>query len=252
MQQYTTVVIDDEPFALDDTWNMLHDIPSVQPAGRFSDIPSAYDFLRREGSVDLILCDIEMPGIHGLAGPGLLNRFCRWFVYITGHDHYARQAFETFPDGCLFKPLEANALLPLLTKFSKTPPAPPAADGTPYIQASHFMVFNEKESRYEKVSLDDITYLQAAGDFVAIHAPDLVGLPRLTLTKAMQALQPSGRFIRISQSYIVAVEAITGIDKKKQMVYVGDKSFRVTEMGKAMFKAYLNQVQLTSPKQRGR
>lgn len=247
MKQFTAIAIDDEPHVLNDTWQILLRIPNVKPLQKFTNIPDALAYLQEIGWVDMVFCDIQLPRLYGLKGRHLFSPFCELFVFITGYDAYAKPAFQVYPDGCLFKPIDEEDVLPLLNKLAARRAKPSTGTmGHPYINAKNLMVYNDSEKDWRAVPIAEINRLSVSGDFVQIFAPELVGLPKMTLTEAEEMLRPTGAFIRISQSHMVAYDAIerTG----NSVVYVGGEAFNVTKMGKVAFDEYFAHFSLSSRK----
>ncbi|MGN6510989.1 MAG: LytR/AlgR family response regulator transcription factor, partial [Chitinophaga sp.] len=76
------------------------------------------------------------------------------------------------------------------------------------------------KSGYEqlKVQLDDVLYIESAGNYVNFVLQDKKLLSRLSMHEAM-ALVPSSRFTRVHRSYIVANGKVDRIDRT--CVYIG-------------------------------
>jgi len=79
------LLVDDEP-------GVLHALKMLLGAVGFSvtdfSVPTqAVEFLEGGGSCDLILCDLKMPGMNGLAVLGEIQKICpeRPFVLMSGH-----------------------------------------------------------------------------------------------------------------------------------------------------------------------
>ena len=60
--------------------------------------------------------------------------------------------------------------------------------------------------------------------------------------KAMEEMLPSGRFMRVHRSYIVALDKIRSVDRNN-CVYIGKEIIHVTDAYKEAFNAYLKAAQ---------
>ena len=88
-----------------------------------------------------------------------------------------------------------------------------------------------------------ILYVTGLKDYVMIY---LEGGARPLIThvtmKAMEEMLPSGRFMRVHRSYIVALDKIRSVDRNN-CVYIGKEIIHVTDAYKEAFNAYLKAAQ---------
>ncbi len=106
-----TILVDDEPPALDELTYLLSEFEYVQIVGSASSGQKAVRIIR-EMTPDLVFLDIQMPGKNGfkvladivdMAHPPLV-------VFATAYDNYAIQAFEENAVDYLLKPISAKRL----------------------------------------------------------------------------------------------------------------------------------------------
>lgn len=91
------------------------------------------------------------------------------------------------------------------------------------------------------IPLQDILYLQAEGDYVAIITGEGKCLKEQTM-KYFEENLPKDRFIRIHRSYIVAVNAITRIEKDKQqqqVMLINKERIKISSTGYRILKERL-------------
>jgi two-component SAPR family response regulator len=116
------MAVDDELPALRRVGKLLEAFDEVQVVGLFE---SAQVFLERALTVpepiDLVLLDMEMPGLHGLE----LARRLRTFrpeihiVFLTAYEEFARDAFDVEALDYLLKPITQEDLERTLLRFAK-------------------------------------------------------------------------------------------------------------------------------------
>lgn len=115
---HKAILIDDEEIALDVMNIMLDEAGGVEVVGRFQLVAEA---LAQCGDLkpDLIFLDIEMPGLNGLDAAMELTIHCpdAKIVFVTAHDHYAIDAYDTDAIGYLLKPVVKDKLVKLLLRY---------------------------------------------------------------------------------------------------------------------------------------
>lgn len=115
---WKAILIDDEEIALDVMSIMLDEVGGVEVVGRYQLVADA---LEQCGVLqpDLIFLDIEMPGVSGLEAAEALTASCpnAKIIFVTAHDHYAIDAYDTDAIGYLLKPVVKNKLAKVLLKY---------------------------------------------------------------------------------------------------------------------------------------
>ena len=72
-------------------------------------------------------------------------------------------------------------------------------------------LFVRTEKRIEKIELEDVLYIESAGNYVSIFTANKKIIAYLTL-KGLEAQLPAGKFIKIHQSFIVSISKISAIE----------------------------------------
>lgn len=113
------ILIDDEEIALDVMNIMLNEVGGVEVVGKYQLVAEA---LAQCESLkpDLIFLDIEMPGVNGLDAAIELTIHCpdAKIVFVTAHDQYAIDAYDTDAIGYLLKPVVKDKLVKLLLRYN--------------------------------------------------------------------------------------------------------------------------------------
>lgn len=106
-----TIIVDDEPPALDRLEKLLNDSGAAKVEGKFTGALEAFDFLKNN-QVNAVFLDIEMPDIDGIE---LASRIIDLqgkiaIVFVTACNQYAVEAFHLNAMDYLLKPVSLNRL----------------------------------------------------------------------------------------------------------------------------------------------
>jgi DNA-binding LytR/AlgR family response regulator len=213
-----TIILDDEPIALDITRSFIEKIPFIELMGAFTDAFQALEWLRRE-KADLLFLDIRMPDISGIE---LLKTLTDppMTIFTTAYSEHAVESFELNTLDYLLKPFSFPRFLKACNKALEQFQLRQAKEGAQLTQAAAPARLFIKTG-YEKIRIfiDDIEYIQSAGNYVQFVVAGEKILSRLTMTEA-EALLPEGLFTRIHRSFIVANAKIIRVDRWS--LWVGD------------------------------
>src|SRR5690606_28548748 len=114
----------------------------------------------------------------------------------------------------------------------RTAPIPIAGETVQGNASEQEFVFVKDGTKIIKVKYDDILYVEGLKDYVVIHTPNkkITSLQRM---KAMETELPEAKFIRIHNSFIVALDAIESIQKNE--VLIGGKLLPISDTYKKSF-----------------
>jgi len=216
MKPIRTVVADDEPLARERIRDLLGHDPEIEIVAEASDGNRAVKAIERT-EPDLLFLDVRMPGLDGF---GVLEalRVPRLpvVVFVTAHDRFAVKAFEIHALDYLLKPFH-RARFEETVRRAKAAVRRGAADHLSRVfgwledarpAPRHVRRFLVKASgRVVFVLADEIDWIEAAGNYVRLHAGPASHLVRETMAKVEARLDPE-RFVRVHRSAIVNVESI--------------------------------------------
>ena len=217
----TTLIVDDEELARRGLRARLDRMPRVEIIGEAESGREAVEMIR-EASPGLVLLDIQMPGLDGFdvieeigidAMPSV--------IFVTAYDEHALRAFEVHALDYLLKPLDGDRLRDAVERcraqlgrrpedMTKRLSAllqemdPERSNPAPTASYSRFVIKSGGRIRF--VNVEDIHYVEAAGDYVRLHTDEKVHLLRETMSGMQDRLPDT--FLRIHRSTIVDTERI--------------------------------------------
>jgi len=216
-----SIVVDDEPAARELLVEILGKRPDIEIAGVFGDSRQAIAGIRKE-KPDVVFLDIQMPGRDGFAILDALGEEAPPVIFVTAYDEYAVQAFDFAAIDYILKPLDEDRVYRSIDRAmsrarnGKSEPEPGAI--TRMISA--LRAHREDYLRYIPIKLkervvlqkvDDMSWIEADGKYVRIHAGADQHLIRRTMHSLENRLDPA-KFLRVSRSAIVNIEHVAHLE----------------------------------------
>lgn len=211
-----TILIEDNREHLEHLINELKDISFIDVVASFSNPVEAIKFVSAN-ETDLIISDIEMPGVNGIDAIKLLSQ-PPLVIFISSHPKYAVESFDIRPLHYLVKPFSKENLLKATYRALET-------INTKSTYPDDFM-FVYADKVYDKISYSDIHYIQAEQNFVKIVTPQKTYMVLASISKFIKQL-PSGQFPRIHKSYAVNIKNVTSYTS--QDVFIGNHPIPIGE-----------------------
>lgn len=215
------LIVDDNKLARTAMKQLTSHVEQLNVVAECSSAMEAYNILQKE-KVDLLLLDIEMPGMSGIELTRNLGKKRPLIIFTTVKKDYAVEAFELSVADYLIKPVSPARFIQAIEKAREI-----LDSNHRELQVSdHEFVFIRDNGVLKRIQIDDILYLEAMGDYVKLHTPQKFHAVHTTL-KAMEERLPSARFMRVHRSYIVALDKIETIEDgaivmQKQAIPVAD------------------------------
>ncbi len=203
------IIIDDEYIAHDVIKKYCDRLPHLQLVQNCYDAIEAIAYLN-DHAVDLIFLDLNLPKLKGfdflktLAYPPKV-------IVTTAYQEYALEGYELNIVDYLLKPFSFERFLKAINKAFEVPKAAPTNILLPtaIITPDNRIFFNSHKKRIQ-VSLDEILYLEASGNYTKIILPTETITLREKLSTILQQL-PASDFRQVHRSFIVAIRHIRTI-----------------------------------------
>jgi two-component system LytT family response regulator len=117
-ERLRVLIADDELLARKRLARLLEAMPQVEPCGECDSGEAVLERLR-QGDVDVLLLDIQMPGLSGLDALALLPADGPYVIFCTAHPDHAVRAFDGGALDYLLKPIEPARLQKALDRAAE-------------------------------------------------------------------------------------------------------------------------------------
>lgn len=233
-EKIRVMLVDDEPLALRGLKLRLEAFPEIEIIAECANGREAVKEIKAL-TPDVVFLDIQMPGLDGfgvvralLGGPAPL------FIFVTAYDKYAIDAFEANALDYIVKPVEEERLKDAVHRARAALRSKAAAsresrliellaslsddDRDRIKELISDEDWSAKQRYAERLSFkdgskvvvltsDEIEWIDAAGDYMCIHAGGKTHIIRETMKALQQRLDPA-RFQRVHRSAIVNVDKV--------------------------------------------
>ena len=228
------LIVDDEPLARRRVRQLAAEEPDLEFVGECGDGAEALAAIA-EHAPDLVFLDVNMPGLDGLGVAGKLPRGrAPIIIFTTAYDQHAVRAFEARALDYLLKPLTAErfraavararehleqrkageaarGLLDLLAErrggAASSAAAPTGGDRSDAAGGYLTRLTIKTDDRLVVLRAEDIDSIEAAGNYVSVHAGKDSHILRDTLANLESQLAPE-KFLRISRATIVNLDRV--------------------------------------------
>lgn len=206
--KYKVLIADDEPLAREKLRDFIGDEFDFELLAEASNGKEVLQQIR-EQEPDLLFLDIEMPGIDGMqVAKQLTGSHLPLVVFTTAHANYAVDAYAANVVDYLLKPFNRERFRHTLARVreilgwrtARTPPSDP--------RRQRLLV--KSRGRYTVVQAEEITWLEAAANYVVLHATNGNHVVRGTMADTLQQLG-EGLFFRIGRSHAVNLSRVSEV-----------------------------------------
>lgn len=202
-----TLIVDDEPLAIERMQIICAKNPRLQVVGTASDGAAALRLIEALAP-DVVLLDMTMPELDGLSVARALSRQTSRpaVIFVTAHEEFAVEAFDLDAVDYVLKPVTAERLGRAIDRAAARRVArPPRTEGQWLTE-----LWVPHRSELLRIEVAQVSRIDAERDYVRLHVEDRSYLLLQTIAGLEDRLDPS-RFIRIHRSTILRRDAIRGL-----------------------------------------
>lgn len=229
--QIRILIVEDEFMISEDIAMRLLDF-GYYVAGIAPSAAKALEILEKE-QVDLALLDVNIQGkMDGIELSKIINqRYKIPFIFLTSLASKAivDRAKESQPSAFILKPFNDRqvqiSIELALQNYSEGKKSEFTGSESSYRQLENLILpiknslFIKKDTRFDRVNLDDILFLESDGGYTTIHTKDKKYLYS-SIIKIFEDKLPYQIFKRVHRSFIININNVTGFDGN--CVYIGD------------------------------
>ena len=186
---------------------LVEQVKDLKVTAECENAMEAYNVINKD-PVDILLLDIEMPGMSGIELTRNLSKKKPFIIFTTGKTDYAVEAFELNVVDYLVKPVEPARFIQAIDKVKQ---AMDSNEQEVEVQDKEF-VFVKDNGVLRKIPIEEIYYLEAMGDYVKIFTAQKFHIVHATL-KSIEEKLPPKKFMRVHRSYIVSINKIDYIEE---------------------------------------
>ncbi len=212
-----TLIVDDEPLARERIRTLLADESDIEIIGECANGLEAVAAIQSQ-KTDLVFLDVQMPELDGF---GVLEKISAEkmpaIIFVTAYDQYALRAFEVHALDYLLKPFDRERFDQALRRARLQIQQATSGDLNQKLLALLEDLRAEKKwlerlviksgGRVFFLKIDEIDWIEAAGNYVRLHIQREAHLLRETIKNLETQLDPN-KFLRISRSTIVRIDRI--------------------------------------------
>lgn len=208
------VVIDDEPLARECIVNYAQKVDFLNVVGQGQN-PMELTVLLNEKSVDLIFLDIQMPVMNGIDYLKTSQNLPT-VIFTTAYPSYALEGYELDVLDYLLKPITFNRFFQASSKAKEFHQLKIQNIETSTSKERDFF-FIKCNTKYEKIYLDEILFVQAMQNYVTFHTTTEKYMALMNLKSVEEKLNSKG-FIQVHKSYIIAKDKVSGLENHELLI----------------------------------
>ena len=228
MTRIRTLIVDDEPLARERLRTLLADRAAIDVIGECANGAEAVDAIRRERP-ELVLLDVQMPELDGFE---VLQAIApdEWpaVIFVTAYDQYALHAFDVNAVDYLLKPFDrarferalGRAEAELRERGGRDAKLVSLLEGLRRDGRRPQRLVVRAGGRIFFVSVPEIDWIEAAGNYVKLHVGQTAHLLRDTM-KHLETQLVAVRFARLHRS------ALVNVDRIRELRQDGDGNWEV-------------------------
>lgn len=220
-QPITTLIVDDEPLAIERMQHICRGLPNITVIGTAQDGNAALAAIAALAP-QLVLLDMTMPELDGLAVARALSQRASKpsVIFVTAHDEFAVEAFDLDAVDYVLKPVTPERLERAIARVAaRRSQAESHLAGSGSAEPDRVTWLSEfwvpYRSELVRIAATDLTRIDAERDYVRLHVNQADGTTRsyllLQTVSGLEARLDPDQFIRLHRSTILRRDCIRGL-----------------------------------------
>lgn len=207
-------VCDDNPIFLNEITKLIEEVLTEEHTiSKFNNAQSLISRIEdySDECIDIVLTDIEMPGLNGITMAKELKTLHPrlQFIFITNYTEYIEDAFSVEPVFYILKPVDPQKLSEALSK------------ATLKLEAENHNTFNiTSKNKVLRIRFDEIKYIESYRRTIIIH--ELRQNTELIMKLDDFCKQAPNFFIRTHKSYLINMNMIRNISNNRIELFSGE------------------------------
>ncbi len=210
------LVVDDEAPARERLKSLLTALPGVECVGEAGDGAAALS-AAREQNPDVVLLDIRMPGMDGMAAAHELAQLtpAPAVIFTTAYSEHALEAFDAQALDYLLKPVRRERLQRALERAH-------GRGGEKSEVGDEAYLLSRLHGRELRVPVAEVRYFQAADKYVSAYYMDNGETIEAILEESLKSLEDrfGEALVRIHRNALVSRNYLRGIEQRADGVHV--------------------------------
>lgn len=217
----TCVIVDNNAIDLYLIEHLVGLTEELRLVASFTDAREALRYLCAHPHVDLLLLDVEMPGLSGLELMRQLPQPHPAVIIVSSHRDFAIEAFDLHVADYLLKPVEYTRFQEAIWQLRQrrqlpttrpaSPPPPALAEATLEVEKNSYDLFVKVNNRLVRLNFQEVLYIEAMSTYSVLVTTKQKFIVHYTLKSIAERL-PFAQFRRVHRSYIVNTKLIDSIE----------------------------------------
>jgi len=227
------LIVDDEYIAHDIIKDYCDLLPNMKLMKNCYDALEAMEYLNNN-EVDLIFLDLNMPKLKGFDFLKILSSPPK-IIVTTAYKEYAIEGYELNISDYLLKPFSFERFLKAVNKALNSATKTPSQISSIENKTTSKSIFLRSNKKYTQVNIDDILYLESAGNYTKVITTNETITIRGKISDFLTT-QSTDDFLQVHKSFAVAIKHIKSVEGNR--IFIGED---VIPIGK-VYKMRVNEL----------
>ncbi|WP_420571566.1 LytR/AlgR family response regulator transcription factor [Kordia sp.] len=201
------LLVDDEPLAIKLLENHISKIASFEVVATCNNAMKALEILNTQ-EIDLLFLDIKMPTMTGIDFLKSLRNPPKT-IFTTAYREYALESYDLDVADYLLKPITFDRFFRAVERFYRDiKPTQVSVASASSPKTEEVLIQIKSGTKYHKVSVCDIVYIESLKDYVKIHTSSKSIVSKQKISD-LEAELAKHAFLRIHRSYLINSKKVT-------------------------------------------